>query len=403
MDELGFLNGIKGREKAMQSLTESLCGINSGSWHQAGVERVAKAIIPHFVELGFEHSLIPLPDIEKVNDQGDTQAVALELMHILTRRPDAPIQVLCTGHLDTVFPEDSSFQTTWVDGNHLRGPGTADMKGGLVVLIEALRAFEQSPLADQVGIKIALSPDEEVGSPSSGPVLTELAKSADIGMTYEPALEDGTLAGARKGSGNFALIATGKSTHAGREFFAGRNAITALCQAALKLEALSNEASGITVNIGRITGGGPVNVVPEKGVCHFNVRMNTTEQQDDLLHTIRTIIQETEASTGCSLELKGFFNRPPKVISPRQQRLFDLLKRCGDILNVPIHFRATGGCCEGNNLAAANLPNIDTLGVRGANIHSDLEYACLDSFVERAQLSALLLHRIASGGKEFLC
>lgn len=271
------------------------------------------------------------------------------------------------------------------------------MKGGLVVMLEAIRAIEKSAFKDQLGFTIALSPDEEIGSFSSVEVLTELAKEAHVGMTYEPALEDGTLAGRRKGSGSFTITARGYSTHAGREFFKGRNAITALSQVVLALEGFSNVNTGLTVNVGTITGGSAVNVVPDLALCRFNIRVKHPEQQAEILDDIQTALQIVQQSTGCEFRLHGGFNRPPKPVTDSQQQLFDLLSSCGEQLDVPVAFRATGGCCEGNNLAAAGLANIDTLGVRGGNIHSPDEFACLDSFVERARLSALMMAKIAQG------
>lgn len=385
VDSIAPLNDV------MVSTTVDMCNINSGSFNHEGIHLSQEKVKDLFGAISDEYETYNLEPIQKLNANGDTYDVALAPMQVFRARPSAPLQILCTGHIDTVFPAECEFQSCWIEDNALRGPGTADMKGGLVVLATALNALNNSDYKDQFGFTIAVSPDEEIGSPSSGDVLMSLAKGKDFGLTYEPALSDGTLAGARKGSGNFSLVAKGLSTHAGREFFQGKNAVLAIAQAASQLAELSNEESGITVNIGKIDGGGAVNVVPDLCTCHFNIRMHEAADQLEIEQAMQRIIQNIESKSGCSMTLHGKFNRPPKPMTEKQLAMFEILKKCGEKIGLDIRWKATGGCCEGNNLAAAGLINIDTLGVRGAHIHSDSEYACIDSFAERAQLSALLV------------
>lgn len=393
--ESDLLSQLDGRGDAMVEATRRLAEINSGSLHTSGIEAVNAHLIAMFSPLSEHVEQRPLAPIALLDDDGQVNPFNSAPMLIFRARPKAPTQILCTGHSDTVFPTDSPFNTTWIAGEQLHGPGVADMKGGLVVLCEALHAIERSAFRDQIGFTVAISPDEEIGSPASAPVLAELAQTAHFGLTYEPALADGTLAGERKGSGNFSCVISGKSAHAGRDFFSGRNAVTAAAKLAVALEALSSESEGISVNIGKISGGGPVNIVPDHALCRFNVRVRTHAQQRQLERAMATVICTIEASTHCGIVLHGGFNRPPKIITAAQQDLFDILLGCGRQLAIPLKFKATGGCCEGNNLAAAGLVNIDTLGVRGGHIHSQQEFACIDSFIERAKLSALLMAKLS--------
>ena len=384
----------------MLATTCRLADINSGSWNRDGIADVQDALAGLFEPLADHYELRQGADISRMGDDGQETLFTPNPIQIFRARTGAPLQLVMTGHSDTVFPKESHFQSCKVDGDLLKGPGTADMKGGLVVLAEALSWLDQSPYKDDFGFTVIISPDEETGSLSSAPVLMELAQGAHYGMTYEPALPDGTLAGARKGSGNFTLTARGLSTHAGRNFFDGRNAVMAIARAAVLLSDMTSEADGITVNIGRIEGGGAVNVVPDFCQCRFNIRVDTTEQMTRLEANMADILQQVGADTGCALSLHGGFNRPPKPMTPAQQSLFELLRECGQELGLDIQWRATGGCCEGNNLAAAGLVNIDTLGVRGANIHTDQEYTCIDSFAERAALSILLIQKLIQRHKE---
>ena len=388
-------------DQHQQALIEQLielCNINSGSWHIDGIRRVQQQLDAIFRPLSDTVEYRPLPAIEVVADDGTLTTVATADMQIFRARPEAPLQLLMTGHSDTVFAADSDFQhcrLLTVDGEtRLHGPGTADMKGGLLIIAQALQALEQTPLKQQFGFILAISPDEEIGSPVSAPELMKLAHQADIGLTYEPALADGTLAGARKGSGNFTLTASGKSSHAGRDFFHGKNAVAAIAEAASRLSQLSDEATGISVNIGSIHGGGAVNIVPERCVCRFNVRMHDQQQMNTLQQQIHQVINQVEQLSGCSLRLHGHFNRPPKPMNSAHQQLFQWLHECGSELGLELRWQATGGCCEGNNLAAAGLANIDTLGVRGAHIHTAQEYVCIDSLAERTALTIRFIERL---------
>ena len=139
--------------------------------------------------------------------------------------------------MDTVFGEDHAFQKTrWLEDGVLNGPGVADMKGGLSVMLAALKAVEKSNSAERIGYEVVINSDEEVGSPASATLLAQAAAGKRAALTYEPAaLPDGTLAGARPGSGNFSFVVRGRSAHAGRNPEDGRNAIVAASELALRL------------------------------------------------------------------------------------------------------------------------------------------------------------------------
>ncbi len=195
----------------------------------------------------------------------------------LTVRPTAPVQLLLTGHMDTVFATDHAFQETrWIEDGVLNGPGVADMKGGIAVMLAALKAVERSAVSDRLGYEVVINSDEEVGSPASAALLARAAAGKRAALTYEPAaLPDGTLAGARPGSGNFTMIVRGRSAHAGRNPEDGRNALLAAADLALKLDQLKRD--GLTVNPSRIEGGSPSNVVPDFAMLRVNLRPRTPE------------------------------------------------------------------------------------------------------------------------------
>jgi glutamate carboxypeptidase len=270
------------------------------------------------------------------------------------------------------------------------------MKGGISVMLAALRAIEAHSAKGNLGYRVLLSPDEEIGSLASGPLLTELAGQGHVGLTYEPAMAGGALAAERKGSGNFHVVVRGRAAHAGREFAKGRNAIAAAADLAVRLVAANGQRDGVTLNVARIDGGGPLNVVPDRAVLRFNIRLPDAAAADWALAFVEHAVAAT-AADGIEAHLHGGFTRPAKPFNAAQQTLFGAVKEAGALLGQEITWASSGGVCEGNNLFAAGLPNVDTLGVRGGDIHSEAEHAWPESFVERAQLSALILAKLATG------
>ena len=156
--------------------------------------------------------------VEAVDANGQGRDVAHGRHLRLAVRPEAPLQMLFTGHMDTVFGADHPFQSMrWLEPGGLNGPGVADMKGGIAVMLAALKAVEASRWRGAIGYEVMINSDEEVGSLGSAALIAAAARGKRAAFTYEPsALPDGTFAGARPGSGNFSFIVTGKSAHAGR-------------------------------------------------------------------------------------------------------------------------------------------------------------------------------------------
>jgi glutamate carboxypeptidase len=211
----------------------------------------------------------------------------------------------------------------------------------------------------------------------------------------------GTLAKNRKGSGKLTLIATGKAAHAGRAFNEGRNAICYLSEAVTAIHALNGQRDGVTINVGKIAGGEALNVVPDKAVAQVDIRISLAEDEFWVRAALDTIINNLKRSD-YTLSVHGQFGRPVKRICKATERLFHRVQNLGKELGLSIDWKDSGGCCDGNNLAHHGLAVLDTLGVRGGNIHSSEEYILLDSLAERASLSALLLLDLAQGGLEDL-
>jgi glutamate carboxypeptidase len=392
-----LLERLDGELEVMVARTETWAATNSGSLELAGLQRMHGPLVDAFAALPGAVTVEPLAPSQRVRPDGEVIDVEHAPSIRLSVRPDAPIKVALTGHYDTVFPAAHPFQKVWREGAVLRGPGTADMKGGLSLMLAALQAFELLPGAKRVGYEVLMSPDEEIGSPGSAPLLADLGKRAHVGMTYEPALADGALVDARKGSGNFSLAFRGRSAHVGRAFDDGRNAVMAAAETALALNRLNGQRDGVTFNVGAIDGGGPVNVVPDRAVIRFNVRAPDNEGAAWAQLEVKRIADAAANSDGLSAHLHGGITRPPKPVTAKQAKIISWTRTAGAALGLDLKFQPSGGVCEGNNLAAAGCPNIDTLGPCGGAIHSDKEFALIPSFAERAKLSFLLLAGIERG------
>jgi glutamate carboxypeptidase len=399
------MSGLSGSEQAvvdraadapMLDAVLRWSAVNSGSRNLDGLRAMATLLADSFAILPGTITLVAPTPVETVDADGSIRPL-LHGQHLhLSVRPEASCKILLTGHMDTVFAVDHPFQTTrWLEDGILNGPGVADMKGGIALMLAALTAFESAPEAAALGYDVILNSDEEVGSPSSAALIASAAQGKLAALTYEPALPDGTLAGARAGSGNFSIIVTGRSAHAGRNPQDGRNAIVAAADIALRLKAASGD--GFSCNPARIDGGGPNNVVPDHAVLRVNFRPRTPADEAVANTLIERVMADVAREHDVAIHRHGGFGRPPKPMDAKALALFGLVKQCGADLGLPIGWRDTGGVCDGNNIAACGVPVVDTMGPCGGSIHSDEEFLLTQSLSERAALSALTLMRIAQG------
>ncbi|HET6942099.1 MAG TPA: hydrolase [Sphingomicrobium sp.] len=371
--------------------------VNSGSRNLEGLQRMTGLLGDAFAALPGSAVLVDAAPVDAIDASGRTFSIAHGRNLHLKVRPDAPIQLLFTGHMDTVFGADHAFQEVrWLDDEVINGPGTADMKGGIAVMLAALKAIETTGAAPNLGYEVIINSDEEVGSLGSTPLITEAARGKKAALTYEPsALPDGTLAGARPGSGNFAVTIHGRSAHAGRNPDDGRNAVLAASDLALRFEKMRR--AGLSVNPAKIDGGSPSNVVPDIAVLRVNLRPLTPELEAEANAMIAEAVAKVSAERDVQIHLHGGFARPPKPMTSAMELLFGLVKQAGDDLGQAIGWQPSGGVCDGNNIAACGVPVVDTMGVRGGKIHSMEEFLIVESLKERAALSALTILRLAGG------
>ena len=395
-DQHALLDPIDGG--ALLDRTLAWAAVNSGTGNLAGLAETIGMLADAFSVLPGELALLNADPVDIVATDGTASTIVRGRNLYLAVRPEAPVRVLLTGHMDTVYAADHAFQTsrTLADGT-INGPGVADMKGGLAILLAALRALESSPLAARIGYELVINSDEETGSHGSAALITRAAWGKIAALTYEPAITpDGVLAGSRPGSGNFSIVVTGRGAHAGRNPEDGRNAILAAADLALRLARAAGP--GLSVNPARIDGGGPNNVVPDHAVLRVNLRPSTPADQARAQALIDTAIGDVMAAHDVAIRLHGGFARPPKPLDPAGERLFALVRECGAALGQPICWRPSGGVCDGNNIAACGVPVVDTMGARGGAIHSPDEFLIPESLPERARLSTLVLLTLAERG-----
>jgi len=375
--------------------------ISSWSLDPAGLSRMYDAVAAAWASLGPVERL-PGGVRSTIDDHGrsSTSTLGDALRVGGGGGGDACTRVLLCIHMDTVHPPTSAGRVELTEGGRLlRGPGVADAKGGLAVMLVALEAFLRFGPVDRLCWEVLVNADEEIGSPGSLPLLAEAAARNDVGLLFEPSLDErGTFAGARKGSGNFTVVVRGRAAHAGRHLADGRNAVVAAARLAAACDDLNGAGHGAAFNVAAVHGGEAYNVVPDRAVVRINVRAATDADAAWATAGLAELTAEATRRGDVTAELHGGFHGPPKPFTGRTLALFERIVDCGRTLGLTLEARPTGGACDGNKLAAEGLPNVDTLGVRGGGIHGPDEYLVVESLTERSKLAALVLHDLAAEG-----
>ena len=317
---------------------------------------------------------------------------ALRVAH----RPGAARRLLLVGHYDTAHTAaDPGPPVELTSPGVLTGPGVADMKGGILVALAALAGFEASPAAEGVGWELLLTPDEELGAPRSRAALEDAGRRADAALVFEPAAGDGDVVVARSGRFVIDLEVAGRAAHAGRDPWNGRSAVAALAELILAAEAMNARADGVSVNVGRIEGGGAVNVVPARARAELDVRAPTAEG----LAGVEKRLVAAAAGVGARREVEARVGArlrcPPMPRTPDAERMAVAYVEGAATLGLRVATVAVGGVSDANHVAATGAPVLDGLGVVGGGLHGPDEWASLASLDERAVAAALLMERLA--------
>jgi glutamate carboxypeptidase len=366
------------KEEAVSFLGD-LVNINSWSKNPAGINQVGE-VIREKLGSGYVHR--PVTDDEGVNH------------HIFESGVRNSSAILLAGHLDTVFAPGFEGRPFGVSGENILGPGTADMKGGVVVIIYALEILSRLGLLAPVPVRIFLNGDEELGSPRSAPYLASLASQTSDALVFECGGLSGEVVHSRRGVARFRLDVTGSPRHAGVKSGPKASAIVELARMVLELEQLNEMGQGIMCNVGVISGGVQTNIVPDQAHAMFEVRYWETAQENQVRSRIREIVNGFMPD-GCSAELVTLHSRPAWSGEKASAQLLDKVREAAGELGQEVPLEKRGGSSDANILAAYGVPTVDGLGPVGDLDHSPEEYIVADSLVERIALTALLLLKLS--------
>jgi glutamate carboxypeptidase len=303
--------------------------------------------------------------------------------HLRWRFGSAPTKVVMIGHLDTVWPLGTLAELPFdVRDGVARGPGSFDLKSGLVMGLHALASLD-----DLDGVTLLVNSDEEIGSLSSRALVEDTARGAAAALVLEPSV-DGALKTARKGVGFYRLDVAGKAAHAGLEPENGANALVAMADAVRSITALADPGRGTTVTPTTATAGTARNVVPAQASVEIDLRGET---QTELARVDEAIRALTPSVAGTSFSFDGGINRPP-LAAAASAELFARAQRLADDLGLaPLRGQPVGGGSDGNFTAGIGVPTLDGLGAVGDGAHARTEHVVVASMPERAQLVAALV------------
>jgi glutamate carboxypeptidase len=320
---------------------------------------------------------------------------------VATVRGTGRLRILLAAHLDTVYPVGvAAARPVTIDGDVLRGPGSADNKSGLLSGLYAMAALEDLGLLDSIGaISIMCGGDEETDMRTSIALMRELAPQHDIALVLEAGRENGDIVGARKGGGNFVLETFGKAAHAGVEPEKGAHAVLALAHHTIALQALNGMRPGVTVNVGVIQGGAVANAVPDYARATIDTRAVSPNDIEPLIAALHAEAARVVVP-GVRAKLSGGWGAPPMARTPQIAALASVASSCADELGFSVSASATGGVSYANYFAQLGLPVLDGLAPVGGLDHSPDEYILISSIVPRTALLALLLLRAAQQNDE---
>lgn len=295
---------------------------------------------------------------------------------------------LIIGHYDTVHDPGTLVRNPFrVESGRVWGPGSQDMKAGLVIARHAVAVLAERAAPLPRPVTVLITCDEEVGSTTSSSLVRECAESSAHAFVLEPAAPGGALKTARKGVGLWTLMVRGVAAHAGQHFEDGRSANLALARLVSEVSALTDLDAGTTVNVGVMRGGTRANVVAEHAEAIVDVRFSDDAEAQRITEALAGLRPEQ----GTTLDVRGGINRPAMPRTRDTARLFEQARRCAEDLGFALDEVAGGGASDGNITAAAGAPTLDGLGAVGAGLHTDEEYAEVAELPRRTALLACLL------------
>jgi glutamate carboxypeptidase len=376
-------------ERVMGEYLEDLkqiVNIDSGTFTKAGVDRVGAYLQERFRAFGFSTRF------ERQEEYGNH----LVATHTGTRA-DGP-RIVLIGHIDTVFPEGEAVRRPLTVGQQngrriATGPGVLDMKSGVLIGMYALRLLIEGQEANYTSVTFICNSDEEIGSPSSRPLIEELARQVDAVLVLEPGRTQETIVSSRKGCGQYRVEVHGISAHAGVEPERGRNAILELSYQVQKMQALNGTIPGATLSVGIIRGGERTNVVPDYAYFDMDVRATDQASLEALEAAMRQVTSRNKLRD-TRITLSGSMLCQPFERNKRNAHLVELAKEAGSELGLQIQDVGSGGASDANTTSALGVPTLDGLGAGGGLAHNPGEFIELDYLSTRVALVMGVVRRI---------
>jgi len=365
---------------------KTIVNIDSGTFTKPGVDRVGAYLRERFTAFGFS------THFDKQAQYGD---------HLVAthsgQNPNGP-RILLIGHIDTVLPDGEAerrpFTISRSNGHRIAtGPGVLDMKSGVLIGMYGLRLLIEAQEANYASVTFICNSDEEIGSPSSRPLIRELAGQSDAVLVLEPGRAEGTVVSSRRGCGQYRVEVHGLSAHAGVEPQRGRNAILELSYQVQKMQALNGTIPGTTLSVGIIRGGERTNVVPDYAYFDMDVRASDQESLKALEAAMHQVTLQNRLQ-GTNITLSGSMLCQPFERNKTNERLVKLVKAAGSELGLKIQDVGSGGASDANTTSAMGIPTLDGLGAGGGLAHNPGEYIELDYLPTRIALLAGLVRRM---------
>lgn len=360
-------------------LLKTLVETESPSHDKSAVDRVGAIVAEEARKLGGQVEAIPN------QETGDHVLARFESPSGSGSGGEKPILFLC--HMDTVFPLGTIQKTPYrEEGGKIFGPGTLDMKAGIVIALAAIESAQRSGLNRPV--TLLCTSDEEIGSHTSRELIESLAKESALALVMEGALLDGSLKTWRKGTGAFWVTVRGRAAHAGGDHQAGRNAIEEMAHQVIAIQKLTDYAKQTTVNVGVVHGGTVSNVVPEEARIEVDVRVMQPGEWERLEGEMRKLKPVLD---GTRIEITGGLNRPPMPFDDLMKSTFEKAKSIAAGIGVALTAGGTGGASDGNFVAPLGIPVLDGMGAVGEGYHSEREFIFAESIEQKAKLIAELI------------
>ena len=380
-----LLKKAEAEQKAYLATVQQLVNIDTGTGQAEGLQAVGAVLVDRLKALGATVETTPATPSAGDNIVGTIKGTGTKNFLLMI-------------HYDTVFgPGTAARRPFRTDDNRAYGPGVADAKGGVAMILHSLKLLEDEQFKDFGTLTVLFNPDEETGSAGSKALIADLARKHDYVFSYEPPDKDAVTVATNGINGVFVDV-KGKSSHAGSAPEAGRNAVMELAHQLVQLKDLGNHVKGTTVNWTLIKGGDKRNIIPDSASAEGDMRYSDLSESDRVLTEGQRIVKDTLIN-GTEVTFRLEKGRPPLVRNPGTESLAKTAQTLYDRIGLrlqPITMRF------GTDAGYAYVPGsptpavLETMGVVGAGLHAEDEYSELSSIAPRLYLTTAMIMALSA-------